>query len=193
MKYYKWFANRKPVYGEGEYVLDGGWQPSIEGKLKVCDRGYHVCREHDLAHWRGTELAEVEIDPDGALEFDNKVCVRSFRVIRMLPWTREDMIDCAREDARIAAANAKDCDARNAAIRAAIGADGAADGAIRHAAHAAVRAAACAEWAAAARADANAAYAADAAYSAAAQATERKRQERWILKRVRDNQKEAQA
>jgi hypothetical protein len=97
-KYFKWFADKKPLYGQGEYVLDGGWQPKVEGDLVLCQNGYHVCTEKQLSYWRGTDLAEVEVDPDGMIESEEKCVVRTFRIVRWTPWTIEDMCDCAHAD-----------------------------------------------------------------------------------------------
>ena len=192
MKYYKWFANKRPVYGAGEYVLDGGWQPRIEGKLIPCKHGYHVCREQDVAFCRGTNLAAVDIDSVDMLKEQNEIVVRTWRLVRWLPWARKDMTDCAADDAATAAdyAAAATAAVDNAAYAAA-GAHYAASFALhaddaRHAASFAANAAAYAAYTAAA-ADANA-YAG--AY-AAARKTERRRQEDWIWERV--HQKEVQA
>ena len=122
MKYYKWFADKKPIYGRGEYVLDGGWQPRIEGKLIPCERGYHVCTEGQLPCWRGTDLAEVEIDEEGMAAVAEKTVVRSFRIVRWLSWSRSDMVDCARVDAVSCASYSAACGAASASasVRAAV-------------------------------------------------------------------------
>lgn len=182
MAYYKWFANRRPIYGTGMYVLDGSWQPRIEGEIEVCTRGYHVCRDQDLAYWRGTELAEVEIDLEGMIDDGEKVVVRSWRLVRWLAWDRKDMIDCARADA---------ANASNAAANAA--SDYANAAAAANSSNAAYAALASANAANASANAASARYASDyaanaASYASSALASERERQKNWILNRVKANE-----
>lgn len=184
-KFYKWFADKRPIYGEGEYVLDGGWQPRIEGELKPCVRGFHVCRETDLDLWRGTELAEVEIDPVKMIASEDKIVVRSWRLVRWLAWSRMDMVDCAEKDAAVAAESAAAvADSDFAIIRATACAAACA-------ANAAARASsvACAADAAVAAAQVSSAALRTTDRTIRTAASERKRQKKWILSRIADNEK----
>jgi len=176
MKYYKWFAGRSPIYGKGEYVLDGGWQPKIEGELELCENGYHVCTEEQLPFWRGTRLAEVEVDAAGMAVGDEKCAVHNFRVVRWLCWGELDLIDCAKSDA--SAAERYAAAARDVASFARTAADAARD------------VASFARTAAASTAASTAAcYAASFARAAAdAFSAERMRQKNWILDRVAENE-----
>ena len=160
MRYYKWMADGKPIYGRGKYAQPGEWQPRIEGKLEICRRGYHVCTADQIPYWCGTELIEVEVG--GVVEVgSDKVLCRTWREIRRYKWTREDMIQFAKDCAAAAYAAAR---ARAAAACA------------RDASAAAARATTYAA-AAAARATTYAATAADA---------ERRRQKVWIEDRIRE-------
>ena len=116
MAYYKWLAADGPVYGEGTYDLSGAWQPRIDGKLTACEHGYHVLTAEQVAYWRGDGLIEIE-PKDIEIEQHDKCVCRTWRLVRRLKWTRQDMLDCTQADAAAAsyaaatAANARCADA----------------------------------------------------------------------------------
>jgi hypothetical protein len=105
-KYYKWTTNNRPIYGVGEYYLDGRWQPRISDRLNECKQGYHICSESQLPYWRGTELWEIEIDATDMIVCDFKNICRSWRIVKQLVWSKRDMTDCATTDATVASAAA---------------------------------------------------------------------------------------
>lgn len=103
MRYYKWMANGKPIYGKGKYAPPGEWQPRIEGKLEMCWRGYHVCTANQVPYWCGTELIEVEVrEKDIVARGADKILCRTWREIRRFRWACEDMVEYARICASLA-------------------------------------------------------------------------------------------
>jgi hypothetical protein len=76
----------------------GEWMPPIEGPLKPCHNGYHLCRREDVLRWLGPALYEAE-HKGVIIECDNKVVVRAARLIRKLNWddkvARRFACDCA--------------------------------------------------------------------------------------------------
>jgi hypothetical protein len=97
MRYYKWMADGKPIYGRGTYAPPGEWQPRIESKLEMCWRGYHVCTADQIPYWCGTELIEVEVrDEDIVDSREDKILCRTWREIRRFRWTCKDMVEYVR-------------------------------------------------------------------------------------------------
>ncbi len=144
----------------------GEWL-SVEGPLRPCEHGLHLCRRQDLVEWLGPVIWRAEAAPDAAREdCDNKVVVARARLVaRVTTWTdrsaRLFAADCAERALARERAAEREPDARSwAAIQAA---RDFAEGRISAAAEAAARAAA---WAAAEAA-------AEAAAWAAARAAER--------------------
>lgn len=94
---YKWTEGPKAIYGEGAYDQSGAWLP--KQRVVMCSSGYHVCTREQVAHWRGTELWEVEVRGKH-LEANDKECWEEMRFVRKLKWTHKDMVDCAKADAK---------------------------------------------------------------------------------------------
>lgn len=190
MRYYKWTANKKPVYGNGDYVLTGEPQPRIEGDLTMCERGYHVCTTDQVAQWCGTELWEVEPIEIVERGSDKTLC-RSWRVVKQIAWTIKDAVAYARACADRAQEHAA-CTTSYATITAAASVDDYAARADADAAHAAVNiytadadaADAAASAAACVVATAAAAAARNTVIIAAASDTEREWQRKWIENRI---------
>jgi len=91
-RYYKWLAADGPVYGDGEYATPGEWQVPIKGKLVPCRHGYHVFTAEQVSFWCGDGLIEVEAQDIEIRQADKCLC-RTWREIRRLAWTEDDMID----------------------------------------------------------------------------------------------------
>jgi hypothetical protein len=77
----------------------GKWMPELRGKLIVCERGYHLCRESDLLEWIGPTLYEAEYEGE-LIEADNKVVTRKARLVcKVETWNERTMrlfaCDCA--------------------------------------------------------------------------------------------------
>ena len=66
----------------------GKWMPKVEGKLKPCYNGYHICRREDLIHWLDEAIFEVEYRGK-IVEDDNKCVVRKARLMRRLETWNE--------------------------------------------------------------------------------------------------------
>lgn len=157
-------AQRHPCHGgTGQWPPPGEWL-RVTGRLVACEHGLHLCRERDLVQWLGPEIWEAEYDESDIVECDDKIVVRTARLVRRCDtWTdrtaRLFAADCAEralpiyerrypEDARprraIAAARAYARGEITAAARSAArdAAGAAARSAARSAARAAARAAA---------------------------------------------------
>ena len=109
-RYYKWTVGGKAIYGQGKYAPIGEAQPRIEGALKMCERGYHVCTAEQVSHWCGTELWEVEVDEEDVVATNrSKTLCRTWKGIRKLNWTTADMVDYAQACADRAKLHADSC------------------------------------------------------------------------------------
>ena len=53
-----------PVKNDDGTWTPGEWTKPVEGELKLCENGYHLCRKNDLVYWLGPDLYEVEADGD---------------------------------------------------------------------------------------------------------------------------------
>lgn len=179
MRYYKWMADGKPIYGRGTYAPPGEWQPRIEGELMPCKNGYHILTAEQVPYWCGTELIEVKVRGVEVTQEDKCVC-RTWREVKRYRWSRDDMVAyaqwCASRTKKYAAANA-------AAAAEAAAAAAARDAAAARAADAAASAAAFAVDAAACSAF-HAASSARNAARAAAEVDERAAQRMWIEERI---------
>lgn len=88
MKLYKVLHTDGAAYhgGTGSWNLPSGkrpgkWMPPIEGDIKPCRNGYHLCRESDLLDWLGPAIFEAEHNGE-LVEEQDKVVVRQARLIR---------------------------------------------------------------------------------------------------------------
>jgi hypothetical protein len=59
----------------------------VDGALVTCERGVHVCRPEDLAHWIHEELWEVEVGGETKLGVDCLVARRARLSRRIEAWT----------------------------------------------------------------------------------------------------------
>jgi hypothetical protein len=83
--FYKILApNRNCIYGgSGQWLPEGQWMPSITGKLKPCENGYHVLKKDQIVLWLKSEVKnvlevwEVAIYEDCIFEFDKCVARRA--------------------------------------------------------------------------------------------------------------------
>ena len=66
MTYYKVLdENNQGIFSRADWFLPKGrrpgkWMPKVVGKLFICNTGYHLCRESDLAQWLGPNIYEIE-------------------------------------------------------------------------------------------------------------------------------------
>ena len=93
MKYYKVLKSDGSCVngGKGKWHLPkkkkdgtwtpGKWMPEIEGELEPCENGYHICRPADLVHWLDEAIFEVEYQGE-IVEDDNKCVIRKARLLR---------------------------------------------------------------------------------------------------------------
>ena len=78
----KWFLPTRKKDGTWK---PGKWMPKIEGELRLCDRGYHLCREKDLLNWLNEAIYEAEYRGE-VIEDDNKIVCRDVRLLRRMNW-----------------------------------------------------------------------------------------------------------
>jgi hypothetical protein len=63
--------------------------PEIEGELKLCKNGYHLCRSDDLLDWLGSTIYKAEYDGK-IVEGKDKVVVLKCRLTKQCEnWTEE--------------------------------------------------------------------------------------------------------
>ena len=76
----------------------GEWMPEIEGPLKPCANGYHLCRRQDLINWLGPAIWVAEYEGE-RVDDDDKIVVRRARIVEQLAWNdrlaRLFACDCA--------------------------------------------------------------------------------------------------
>ena len=106
----------------------GEWMPAVEGELKPCVNGYHLCRRGDLINWLGETIWTAEyqgerIDVDAPAD-QSKVVVRQARILRPLTaWNERTArlfaCDCAERALPIIAKSMPDEDRPRRAIEAA--------------------------------------------------------------------------
>jgi hypothetical protein len=103
MTYYKFLkANRISSFQNFQYP-EKDWTPKVEGKLSLCNNGYHGCTPDQLIHWIDEELWEVESQEEWKLlgADDNKVITRGgLRLVkRFETWNKQTArlfaCDCA--------------------------------------------------------------------------------------------------
>jgi hypothetical protein len=69
----------------------GEWMPAIEGKLVVCENGYHLVRFDHVLDWAAPELYEAEFRGD-CIEEDDKIVVRQARLVRQVDnWSERTL------------------------------------------------------------------------------------------------------
>jgi hypothetical protein len=106
MKYYKILVKGKSCHGgSANWGLPkdgrpGVWMPPITGKLKACERGYHVVKDKDILEWLKEDCQIFEAEPKGEVSYaDNKGVCRSARLTKPLKWddriARSFACDCA--------------------------------------------------------------------------------------------------
>jgi len=91
MKAYKFLASGAiaPFSGFAWPTPDGdrpGAWVEAGGPLAPCERGAHVCRPIDLAHWLHEELWELEVDGDRIDAIDGLIAQRARLVRRVDGW-----------------------------------------------------------------------------------------------------------
>jgi len=165
---------------------------------KSCHYGFHACSDDRLWEWFGPEAYVVELT--GASDHNKtKRCAATIRVVRRIPWSKQDSVDYARfcadrvkhlRSRTTADASYADAAAANASYAANAAYRAAADAAAANASYAANAAAAAASHAAAAAYHAAYRAAADAADAAADTAAERRAQNDWLWARLRANDSE---
>ena len=100
-------SNGRSYHGGGSAVWSlpvdgqpGAWMPPIEGELKPCKNGYHLCSgEEQLVQWLGPEIYEAEYQSE-RVDADDKIVVREARLLRRIEtWTKKTArlfsCDCA--------------------------------------------------------------------------------------------------
>jgi len=76
-----------PCHGGDGKWLEGEWR-EVEGPLKPCGNGLHLCREKDLITWLHEELWEAEYEGE-RMDGDDKVIVRRARITRRVETWNE--------------------------------------------------------------------------------------------------------
>ena len=74
----EWFLPKNQKDGSWK---PGKWMPRIQGKLIVCENGYHLCREKDLLSWLNESIYEAEYKGK-IIESNDKIVVRQARLVR---------------------------------------------------------------------------------------------------------------
>lgn len=195
-------ADGRSFHGGTGLWPPGVWR-TVNGPLKPCANGLHLCRERDLVGWLGPVIWRAEYDDSDVIECADKLVVRRARVVsRVQAWderaARLFAVDCAErvlplweenypgdKQPREAVETARRYVAGEAAPEELAAAGAATSAATRHAASAATSAAAsAAAWAAAWAAASAAAWAAtrDAARDAADAARDAERE--WQTNRL---------
>lgn len=84
-----------PAQNEDGFWVPGAWMPPIEGPLKPCKNGYHLCRPQDLVLWLNNSLYEAEYRGE-LIECSDKVVVRECRLLRRVKaWdTQKFLFGC---------------------------------------------------------------------------------------------------
>ena len=77
----KWYLPK--LQPDGTYK-PGRWMPEIAG-IRLCARGYHLCRRGDVIHWLHETIYEAEWRGE-RLDDTNKVVVGAARLLRPLAW-----------------------------------------------------------------------------------------------------------
>lgn len=102
MRLWKWLdsASRSAhPLGDPLPWTPGVWQPAVQRPVWMCIRGYHLCRDRDLAGWIYETLWTAEARGE-RFEGDDKIVVEQARIIRRVDgWTeavaRTWAMDCA--------------------------------------------------------------------------------------------------
>ena len=97
--------NRQAYHGGRGVWNARAWMPPITD-IKLCERGYHLCREGDLVNWLGPEIWEATWRGD-RVDSNDKIVVSEARLVRRLTtWNdrtaRLFAADCAEDSARFA-------------------------------------------------------------------------------------------
>jgi hypothetical protein len=86
--YYKILDDLKSMHGGTYTWTPGEWTPIVDN-LVACESGYHACRRSDLIEWLGPQIWECEINTIDMVEEEDKVVVRSIKLIRKLDTWNE--------------------------------------------------------------------------------------------------------
>ena len=71
-----------PVKNDDGTWTPGEWTTPVEGKLELCENGYHLCDgERQLVEWLGPDIYEAEYRGD-RVDGDDKIVVRQAHLIR---------------------------------------------------------------------------------------------------------------
>jgi len=70
-----------PTQNEDGTWKPGDWMPAIQGKLMLCENGYHLCEASDLPEWFASVLYVAEGRGD-SVRGENKVIFRESRLLR---------------------------------------------------------------------------------------------------------------
>jgi len=131
--YYKVLTDKGYAFhgGTGRWPLPKAHQPGawkqVQGELRPCENGLHVCAKHQLVGWLGPAIFECDVDEnEEVIDAGNKMVVRRARLVRRVDTWNERTArlfaaDCAdRALRRAEKATGERCDARSyAAVRAA--------------------------------------------------------------------------
>lgn len=100
MKYYKVLLNNRSCVGSTmdwtPYLpkgdMPGEWTLKITGKLKLCEKGYHLTDVNHLLDWcQGNQLFEAEYQYKPMID-DNKIACRQVRLVRQLEgWNEKNL------------------------------------------------------------------------------------------------------
>ena len=72
-----------PTWSKTKGWIPGDWTPNVTPRL--CESGYHVCRDDDLIHWLGERIYACEVRGE-VDEADDKVVAESVRLLCPTPW-----------------------------------------------------------------------------------------------------------
>ena len=95
--------------GRGSWPLPSGKRPGkwleVDGDIRPCVRGLHLCRKPDLVHWLGPTIWIAEADESNLVAADDKVVVHRARLLSRLDTWNETTArlfaaDCAKDAVR---------------------------------------------------------------------------------------------
>lgn len=90
MRAYKTLSEGRSQFTGLSWPLPAGGQPGAwvqaDGPIALCDNGIHACDSHQLPHWIGMELWEVELGGEIVRESDAVIASRARLLRRVEAW-----------------------------------------------------------------------------------------------------------
>lgn len=87
-KLYKVVSADKKAFHSTSYQFGDDWEPVVSD-IRLCERGYHVCKGKDLKEWCGLDSSRrvYEVEAKGKfLEGSSKLCFQTIKLGRLVPF-----------------------------------------------------------------------------------------------------------